>query len=61
MNGQQAGDSLGCGGLPSNQYGGIRPTKSNGEFIEALRSLPIWIVVRLCTGDDEVVEYYNNL
>jgi hypothetical protein len=61
--GQQAVIVLATDGLPSNPYG-ESTDEVQREFIEALRSLqslPIWIVVRLCTDDDEVVEYYNNL
>jgi Mg-chelatase subunit ChlD len=33
-------------------------------FKQALRSLeglPVWVVIRLCTDDDEVVDFYNNI
>jgi len=48
------------------------PTDSNGrsndsvkrEFVQTLRSLeglPVWVVVRLCTDEDAVVDFWNNL
>lgn len=62
-NGQKAVVILATDGLPSNLYG-----QSSGmereEFRAALRSLeglPVWVVIRLCTNDDDVVDYYNDL
>ena len=37
---------------------------SDGDVMEALRPLhdvPLWIVIRLCTDDDDVVEYWNGV
>jgi hypothetical protein len=54
---------LATDGLPSNA-GGISGQPELDEFTEALRSLeglPIWLVVRLCTDDERVVDFYNNL
>lgn len=54
---------LATDGLPTNIYG-ISGREANLEFTAALRSLeglPVWIVVRLCTDEDNVVEFYNNI
>ena len=61
--GQQAVIVLATDGLPSDNQG-ISSEMCKRQFIDALRSLqnlPVWLVVRLCTDDDDVVEYYNNL
>jgi len=50
-------------GLPSDSQGSCDESTKE-EFIQNLRSLeglPIWIVVRLCTDDESVVEFYNDL
>eukprot|EP00581_Thalassiosira_minuscula_P007576 CAMPEP_0183703774 /NCGR_PEP_ID=MMETSP0737-20130205/1387_1 /TAXON_ID=385413 /ORGANISM="Thalassiosira miniscula, Strain CCMP1093" /LENGTH=420 /DNA_ID=CAMNT_0025930571 /DNA_START=175 /DNA_END=1437 /DNA_ORIENTATION=- len=54
---------LATDGLPTDErgYGG---TGIQQQFIEALRGLeglPVWVVVRLCTDEEEVVEFYNDL
>ncbi len=49
---------LATDGLPTNQYG-IAGRESNAEFTAALQrleGLPVWIVIRLCTDEDKVVE-----
>ena len=49
---------LATDGLPTNEYG-ISGMQSNNEFTAALRSLeglPVWIVIRLCTDEDKVVD-----
>ena len=54
---------LATDGLPTDSHGQCDITTKR-EFTQALRSLeglPVWIVVRLCTDEDDVVEYYNNL
>lgn len=54
---------LATDGLPSN-YRGISDAVSKREFEEALRSLegmPVWIVIRLCTDEEEVVKYWSDL
>jgi hypothetical protein len=61
--GQKVVIILATDGLPSNNYGASNKQTLN-EFRDALRSLeglPVWIVVRLCTDEDNVVEFYNNL
>lgn len=61
--GQQVVIILATDGLPTDSYG-VCSSITRSEFENNLRSLaglPVWIVVRLCTDEDDVVEYYNNL
>ena len=50
-------------GLPTDErgYGGENHKQ---EFVNALRlleGLPVWVVVRLCTDEEDVVSFYNDL
>jgi len=61
--GQKVVIVLATDGLPSDSRG-VSSSHTQMEFQNALRSLeglPIWIVIRLCTDEDQVVEFYNNL
>jgi len=54
---------LATDGLPTDElgYGGAGITN---EFVEALRSLeglPVWTVIRLCTDEATVRQFYNSL
>eukprot|EP00543_Licmophora_paradoxa_P000481 CAMPEP_0202445096 /NCGR_PEP_ID=MMETSP1360-20130828/3979_1 /ASSEMBLY_ACC=CAM_ASM_000848 /TAXON_ID=515479 /ORGANISM="Licmophora paradoxa, Strain CCMP2313" /LENGTH=400 /DNA_ID=CAMNT_0049061249 /DNA_START=81 /DNA_END=1283 /DNA_ORIENTATION=+ len=54
---------LATDGLPSSIYG-VSDNMAKQEFVRSLRSLeglPVWVVVRLCTDDEEVVQFYNDL
>jgi hypothetical protein len=61
--GQKVVIVLATDGLPTDQYGRSDST-TRSDFESNLRSLaglPVWVVVRLCTDEDSVVGYYNNL
>jgi hypothetical protein len=48
-------------GLPTDEDGNTTNI-SKHEFLDALRSfhdMPVWIVIRLCTDDTDVIKYYN--
>ena len=54
---------LATDGLPTTREG-LNSQASNNEFIRALRklqTLPVWLVIRLFTDEEEVVNFYNNL
>ena len=54
---------LATDGLPTDTLG-YHNDEVRRQFDQALRQLeglPVWLVVRMCTDEDEIVEYYNNL
>lgn len=61
--GQRVAIILATDGLPTDSEGngGLH---EQSVFVQALRSLeqlPIWLVVRLCTNEESVVQFYNSL
>lgn len=54
---------LATDGLPTNDrgVGGSQERNDFTDSLKAMEGLPVWIVIRLCTDEDDVVEFYNNL
>ena len=61
--GQRVVIVLATDGLPTDERGYGGPLHQE-EFMTSLRmleGLPVWIIVRLCTDEDNVVSFYNEL
>jgi len=54
---------LATDGVPTNTSGhsGWKVDEDFEQALQRLQTLPVWIVVRLCTNDERVVQYYQNL
>ena len=64
QHGQRVSITIATDGLPTSEYSGRSTKADQNEFVECLRlleSLPVWLVIRLCTDDDAVVDFYNNI
>jgi hypothetical protein len=62
-NGTRVAVVIATDGLPSDNRG-YADASVKREFVDALRALeglPVWVVIKLCTDEDSVVEYYNEL
>jgi len=54
---------LATDGLPTNPIG-MSPGNERENFTAAMKSLeglPVWVVIRLCTDSEHIVNYYNDL
>lgn len=54
---------LATDGLPTDNQGQYNDFVKN-QFVESLRrleGLPVWLVIRLCTDEENIVDFYNNL
>jgi hypothetical protein len=62
-NGTKVAIVLATDGLPTSSDH-RQSSSAELEFVQALKSLeglPVWVVIRLCTDDESVVEFYNDL
>lgn len=62
-NGQRVCLVLATDGVPTNKHGANEEIYRR-EFVDALRNLeglPVWVVIRLCTDNDKVVSFWNDI
>ena len=61
--GQRVCVILATDGLPSDNPKNVQggPEESFRQALNSLHELPVWVVVRLLTDQENVVDYYNNL
>jgi hypothetical protein len=62
-NGQRVAVVIATDGIPSDKYG-ESPDEVRMAFCEALKTLqtlPVWIVLRLCTTEKEVIKFYQKM
>lgn len=54
---------LATDGLPTDArgYGGSAIQQQFVQALRGLEGLPVWVVVRLCTDEEDVVNFYNDL
>ncbi|CAB9507730.1 expressed unknown protein [Seminavis robusta] len=62
-NGQKVALVLATDGLPTDErgYGGSLHQEQFLASLRTLEGLPVWIIIRLCTDEDPVVSFYNEL
>ena len=63
VNGTRVAIILATDGLPTDEHG-YNNSAVQQEFVQALRgleSLPVWVVIRLCTDEKSVCDFYNSL
>ena len=61
--GQRVSITIASDGLPTDERGYCGESHKQ-EFVESLRlleGLPVWVVIRLCTDEESVVNFYNDL
>ena len=61
--GQRVCVILATDGLPTDNPKHVKegPKEAFRQALNSLHELPVWVVVRLLTDEEEVVDYYNNL
>ncbi|KAL7496787.1 hypothetical protein ACHAWT_007170 [Skeletonema menzelii] len=62
-NGTRVAIILATDGLPTDEQG-YNNSAVQQEFVQALRGLerlPVWVVIRLCTDEESVCDFYNSL
>mmetsp|Transcript_14592 Transcript_14592/g.21545 ORF Transcript_14592/g.21545 Transcript_14592/m.21545 type:complete len:401 (-) Transcript_14592:529-1731(-) len=63
QDGKRVAIILATDGLPTNAegYGGEYESNLFVQSLRSLEGLPVWVVIRLCTDEDDVVDFYNDL